>query len=117
MENQMKTKDILIIALVMIVAVTLLIAMGKDASILIAFLMAAIVPTIAVNRIGKGVEEARDNSEQTLHNTNGRMTELIDVNRDLITHLESAGVNIDPETLEKHQNYLPEHSDNNVDLV
>lgn len=112
----MKTRDVIILLMIMIVAVTVLLALGKEADSLIAFMIAAIVPTIAVilngkqmDKIGKGVEETRENSGTIVHQTNGRMTELINTNAELIAHLASSGVTIDPALLEAHNKYDPEH--------
>ena len=114
----MKTRDLIILLMIMIVAVTVLLALGKEADSLIAFMIAAIVPTVAImlngkemGKIGKSVEETRENADTIVHQTNGRMTELITTNAELIAHLVSSGVTIDPALLEAHNKYDPEHLD------
>ena len=120
----MKTRDLIILLTIMIVAVTVLLALGKDADSLIAFMIAAIVPTIAVilngkemGKIGKSVEKTRENADTIVHQTNGRMTELISTNAELIAHLKGSGVTIDPALLEAHNKYDPEHLETNPAIM
>lgn len=53
-----------------IICVTILLALGKDPTILMTLITASVIPTIPAMFSAK-------NSARAVHNTNGRMTELI----------------------------------------
>ncbi len=100
-----------------IIAITVLLALGRDPGRLIDLLTASIIPTIAAiwagNRADKAKEvaiEAKDVAQQTVENTNGRMGELIQgavsqgypVNMDKYSDVvEHQGINV-PEEQQLH---------------
>lgn len=60
-----------------IVAITVLLALGRDPGRLIDLLTASIIPTIAAIWAGNRADKAKEASQQAVENTNGRMGELI----------------------------------------
>lgn len=69
---------------VLVICVTVLIALGRDANQLVGVITAGILPAVValfgVNEASKSKEQAQkaaESAEQTVHQTNGRMTELI----------------------------------------
>jgi hypothetical protein len=72
------------VVVVMITAITILIALDKDPSTLVAFMVGSIVPS-AISYLGlQKAGQAKDAAETTVLQTNGRMTELIANNRVLV---------------------------------
>lgn len=66
---------------VLVLCVTGLVLLGKDPSVIVSFAVSTVVPTASILYFGNKVEKAKDAAEQAVHNTNGRMTELIENNR------------------------------------
>lgn len=66
------------VLVVMVICVTILIALEKDPSTLIAFLIAAIVPTITSMFGLQKIAKVQEVAEEAVHNTNGRMTQIIE---------------------------------------
>jgi len=60
-----------------IIAITVLLALGRDPGRLIDLLTASIIPTIAAIWAGNRADKAKEAAQQTVENTNGRMGELI----------------------------------------
>ncbi|MFD4990766.1 hypothetical protein ACFWH7_19565 [Cellulosimicrobium cellulans] len=66
------------IVALLIASVTLLIALGRDADALVGYLSSTIVPAVVALWAGNTASKARQAAERAEHNTNGRMTELIE---------------------------------------
>lgn len=80
-----------------VICVTIVVALGKEPSALIAFLGSTIVPAAVALWAGNSADKAAKNAEQAVHNTNGRMTELIQ-------HITALGGTVDPE---KYSDVIP----------
>lgn len=83
--NKLNNGSIVVILTVILLCVTLLIALGKDVTVLIGFLTLTIVPNIVswfngktTKEVGEVAVQAKEAAEQAVHNTNGRMTEMLD---------------------------------------
>lgn len=81
-----------------IAAVTLLLALGKDASTLIQLLATLIIPGVISLVTLQRVEKTRDAAETVVQQTNGRMTELIENNRELAERVALLSGALEPET-------------------
>lgn len=86
MNNVTKQTGYIIAAIIiaMIVAVTVLLILGRDPDRLIELITVGLIPLIGIiwagNRADKSVqvaERAAESAEQAVHNTNGRMGQLI----------------------------------------
>lgn len=109
MKNQNINRDITVVVIVIVVALTVLVGLGKDINVLIGFLTAAIIPTVATMLNTKRLEQvagdarsAKELGETAVHNTNGRMTELIRI-------IQSNGIDV-PEGYEDLR--APDNVDN-----
>lgn len=65
-----------------IIAVTTLLALGRDAGALIQLLATILIPGVISLVTLSRVEKVKDTAEQAVENTNGRMTELIQLARE-----------------------------------
>lgn len=79
-----------IVLCVVVISVATVIIMGHEPSMYIAFLSSAIVPAAVSLWAGNQADKAAKNAEQTVHNTNGRMYELIRI-------IQEQGGQVDPE--------------------
>lgn len=66
---------------VLVLCITALALLGKDPSVIVTFAVGTVIPTAGILYFGNKVEKTKDATEQVVHNTNGRMTELIENNR------------------------------------
>lgn len=103
-----------------IVAITVLLALGRDPGRLIDLLTASIIPTVVALWAGNRADKAGQLAEQAVHNTNGRLGQLIqgaidnngkvdvDEYADVIQH---QGIDVPPEQAIHSGNPEPAFSD------
>lgn len=75
---------------VVVISVTVAVVMGREPTELIMFLSSTVVPAAVALWAGNQADKAAKNAEQVVHNTNGRMAELIRIIRE-------QGGQVDPE--------------------
>lgn len=66
-----------VILCVVVISVTVAVVMGREPTELIMFLSSTVVPAAVALWAGNQAGKAATNAEQAVHNTNGRMAELI----------------------------------------
>lgn len=86
---------IVIILSVILICVTVLIALGKDITVLLGFLTLTIIPNIMVwfnvkttKEVGEVAVQAKEAAEQAVHNTNGNTTELTERIKELVQTIQ-----------------------------
>lgn len=70
-----------LLLVVVVVAVTILVVLGKDPAVIMTFIGTTVVPAGLTLYVGKKVVETQTATERVVAQTNGRMTELIENNR------------------------------------
>src|SRR5690606_34589594 len=95
-----------IIAL-LILSVVILSGMGRDITQVVDFFTVAVLPTAAALWAGNSADKAKKAATQTVHNTNGRMRELIQL-------LQAGGSvsDLDPEKYGEFLDELPTNPEN-----
>lgn len=98
--NMSKTVAVLGTALLMLLIIcgTVLVILGKDADVIFTFAASTVIPTATILYFGNKVEKTQETAEKTMHQTNGRMTELIAL-------LRERGVSIPEEYQDLEERY------------
>lgn len=83
--NKLATTAIVTILCILLICVTTLVALGKDVTLIVGFATLTIIPFLTAAFTNKATEEvkveatqAKEAAEQAVHNTNGRMTQMLE---------------------------------------
>lgn len=87
-----------VLLIVVVVAVTILVVLGKDPAVIMTFIGTTVVPAGLTLYVGKKVVETQEATERVVTQTNGRMTELIENNRVLSEKVAVLSGALPPET-------------------
>lgn len=110
------TLAILAFFTLLIICLTVLTALGRDATQMLGTITAVIIPAVislfGVNQASKAKEvaaEARDAAVTTTQQTNGRMTEMIQNHRDTVQELVQALQATGAAIPERYAEYAPDN--------
>lgn len=90
-----------VLLLGVITCVTILAILGKDPAVIMSFIGTSVIPAALTLYVGKKVVETQVATEQVVAQTNGRMTELIENNRELAEKVAVLSGAMPPETFQE----------------
>lgn len=102
------------VVIAMITAITVLLALDKDPSTLVAFMVGSIIPSAVSYLSLRKAGQAKDAAETTVQQTNGRMTEIIENNRILAEQVASLNGGYTPPVMEAKPEYITDAEGNPI---